>query len=142
VLQRRIWHSFTQAHGFLYRLSGGRLGGTFRGAPVLLLQHIGRKTGHNRTSPLLYLSDGDDLVIVASNGGSRRHPVWWLNLREHPSTTVEVGSDKRAVVARQASAEEKARLWPRLVEIYAPYADYQKRTSREIPVVVLERARG
>jgi F420H(2)-dependent quinone reductase len=140
VLQR-VWHSFTQAHVRAYRLSGGRLGGKFRGAPVLLLHHVGRKSGRERTSPLLYLGDGDDLVIVASNGGARRHPVWWLNLRESPATTVEVGSEKRAVVARQASPEEKARLWPRLVEMYAPYADYQKRTSREIPVAILERTR-
>jgi deazaflavin-dependent oxidoreductase (nitroreductase family) len=140
ALQWRIWHRFTQAHVRAYRLSGGRIGGTFRGAPVLLLDHVGRKSGRNRTSPLLYLDDGDDLVIVASKGGSHTHPVWWLNLRDRPQTTVEVGSERRAVRARQANADEKARLWPKLVELYAPYADYQKRTSRDIPVAILERA--
>jgi F420H(2)-dependent quinone reductase len=138
MLQWRIWHRFTQAHVGAYRLSGGRIGGKFRGAPVLLLNHVGRKSGKSRTSPLLYLRDGDDLVVVASSGGASKHPVWWLNLREHPSTTVEVGSEKYAVRARQASAEEKLRLWPKLVEMYSPYADYQKRTSREIPVAILE----
>lgn len=124
-----------------YRLAGGRVGGKFRGAPVLLLDHVGRKSGRRRTSPLIYLNDGDDLVLVASKGGSHTHPIWWLNLRDSPSTTVTVGSEKRAVVARQASPEEKARLWPKLVEIYSPYDDYQKRTSRDIPVVILEPAR-
>ena len=107
---------------------------------MLLLEHVGRKSGRNRVSPLLYLADGDDLVIVASKGGSHTHPIWWLNLRDHPETTVDVGSEKRSVVARQASPEEKARLWPRLVEIYPPYADYQEKTSRDIPVAILERA--
>jgi deazaflavin-dependent oxidoreductase (nitroreductase family) len=136
----KIWHQFTQAQSLLYRLSGGRFARTYKGAPVLLLDHVGRKSGRKRTSPLIYLRDGDDLVLVASKGGSHTHPIWWLNLRDHPSTTVTVGSEKRAVVARQASPEEKTRLWPRLVEIYAPYEDYQQRTSRDIPVVILERA--
>jgi deazaflavin-dependent oxidoreductase (nitroreductase family) len=136
----KIWHQYTQAHSLLYRLSGGRFTRTYKGAPVLLLDHVGRKSGRKRTSPLIYLRDGDDLVVVASKGGSHTHPIWWLNLRDHPSTTVTVGSEKRAVVARQASPEEKARLWPGLVEIYAPYEDYQQRTSRDIPVVILERA--
>jgi deazaflavin-dependent oxidoreductase (nitroreductase family) len=138
LLQSSVWHRFTQAHVRAYRLSGGRLGGKFRGAPVLLLNHVGRKSGQSRTSPLLYLRDGEDFVVVASSGGAAKHPVWWLNLREQPSTTVEVGSEKYAVRVRQANAEEKARLWPKLVEMYSPYADYQKRTSREIPVAILE----
>jgi deazaflavin-dependent oxidoreductase (nitroreductase family) len=84
--------------------------------------------------------DGDDLVIVASMGGSDSHPSWWINLRASPETTVEVGGDKRAVVAALASEEERARLWPKLVEMYPSYATYQSRTDREIPVVILRRA--
>jgi deazaflavin-dependent oxidoreductase (nitroreductase family) len=136
----KVWNVFTRSHVLAYRLTGGRVGRTFRGGPVLLLDHVGRKSGERRTHPLLYLADGEDLVIVASKGGSHKHPAWWLNLRERPNTTVQVGSEKRPVTAQLAHGEERARLWPRLVELYAPYADYQTRTSREIPVVVLRRS--
>jgi F420H(2)-dependent quinone reductase len=136
----RIWHAFTQGHTRVYRLSGGRVSGKFRGSPVLLLDHVGRKSGKKHTSPLIYARDGDDLLIVASKGGSSTHPLWWLNLRERPDTTVQVGSEKRRVVARQASTEEKERLWSVVVSVYAPYDEYQRKTSRDIPVIVLERA--
>jgi F420H(2)-dependent quinone reductase len=136
----RNWHQFTQAHVRAYRLSGGRIGGNFRGAPVLLLDHHGRKTGRKLTSPLIYARDGDDLVIVASYGGAPKHPLWWLNLREHPTTTVQVGGEKRLVTAHEAEGEERVRLWPKVVEVYAPYAEYQKKTSRRIPVIVLHDA--
>ena len=92
-LQWRIWHHFTQAHVRLYRLSGGRIGAKFRGPPVLLFEHVGRKSGHRRTSPLIYLADGDDLAIVASKGGSHTHPVWWLEpARPSAETTAEIDS--------------------------------------------------
>jgi F420H(2)-dependent quinone reductase len=136
----KLWQEFTQAHVRAYRLSGGRLGGTFRGCPVLLLDHTGRLSGKKRTSPLIYARDGDDLVVVASKGGSHTDPIWWLNLKAHPETTVQVGSEKREVRARQAAPAEKERLWPALVGIYAPFDSYQRRSSRDIPVVVLERA--
>jgi F420H(2)-dependent quinone reductase len=136
----RFWQAFTQGHVHAYRLSGGRVGGTFRGSPVLLLDHVGRKSGKKHTSPLIYARDGDDLVIVASKGGSKKDPLWWPNLRDHPETTVQVGSEKRRVVARRASPEEKARLWPVVCDVYAPYEDYQRKTERDIPVIVLERS--
>jgi F420H(2)-dependent quinone reductase len=136
----RVWQAFTQGHVHAYRLSGGRVGGTFRGSPVLLLDHVGRKSGKKHTSPLIYARDGDDLVIVASKGGSKKDPLWWPNLRDHPETTVQVGSEKRRVVARRASPEEKARLWPVVCDVYAPYEDYQRKTERDIPVIVLERS--
>jgi F420H(2)-dependent quinone reductase len=85
----------------------------------------------------MYLADGDDLVIVASKGGRPTNPAWWLNLRESPSTTVRVGGEERAVVARQATPEEKEQLWPRLVELYPTYDEYRERTDRDIPVVIL-----
>jgi deazaflavin-dependent oxidoreductase (nitroreductase family) len=138
----KLWQAFTQAQVRAYRLSGGRIAGSYRGSPVLLLDHVGRKTGRRHTSPLIYARDGDDLVIVASKGGSHTDPLWWLNLKEHPRTTVQVGSEKREVVARQATTEEKERLWPVLVGIYAPYESYQQRSSRDIPVIVLARAGG
>jgi deazaflavin-dependent oxidoreductase (nitroreductase family) len=131
----------------LYRLTNGRIGGTWRiGAgfrrpvPVLLLDHVGRRTGRRYTVPLLYLRAGDDLVVVASQGGLPRHPQWFHNLVAAPETTVQVGAEQRRVRARVAPAEEKRALWPRLVELYADFASYQSWTERDIPVVVLERA--
>jgi deazaflavin-dependent oxidoreductase (nitroreductase family) len=138
-LSRKLWHQFTQAHVHAYRLSKGRIGRRFRGSPVLLLDHVGRKSGRKTTSPLIYAEDGDDLVIIASYGGARKHPVWWLNLRERPATTVQVLGEKREVTAREAEGEERERLWRKAVDVYAPYEDYQKRTKRRIPVIVLSR---
>ncbi len=125
---------------WIYRRTGGRLGSKFSGAPVLLLDHVGRKSGKARTTPLLYLEDGGDLVVVGSRGGSEAMPAWFFNLIANPKTSVQVGSEKRSVVARQASPEEKAQLWPRLVEMFPDYAVYQERTDREIPVVILSPA--
>jgi F420H(2)-dependent quinone reductase len=136
----RAWQYFTQAHVATYRITGGRsVFGRWEGSPVLLLEHVGRKSGKKHTSPLIYTRDGDDLVIVASKGGARKNPIWWLNLKERPDTKVQVGSEKRAVRARQASPSEKERLWPKLVDVYAPYEEYQRKTDRDIPVIVLER---
>jgi F420H(2)-dependent quinone reductase len=130
----------TSASVVLYRRSGGRLAGKLKGAPVLLLDHVGRKSGTERTTPLLYLRDGDDLAIVASRGGSDATPAWWLNLQARPETTVTVGPERRRVVAHQASAEEKARLWPQLLEMFPDYGVYERRTAREIPVIILSPA--
>jgi F420H(2)-dependent quinone reductase len=107
--------------------------------PMLLLDHVGAKSGTRRTSPLVYAEDGDDLVLVASKGGFARHPAWFHNLRANPDTTVQVGSEKRRVRARVANEAERERLWPLAVETYAGYEGYQERTERKIPLVVLER---
>lgn len=134
------WRRLTEAHTRLYRLSGGSVGSKVRGVDILLLDHVGRKTGKQRTSPLLYITDGENLVIVASKGGSRKHPLWWLNLRNAPETTVQVGRRRRRVRAREARDAERERLWSRLVEVWPDYARYQRRTGRRIPVVILEPA--
>ena len=134
------WNGFTDVHIAAYRLTGGRIGGTFRGVDTLLLDHVGRRSGKQRTNPLYFVAEGDDLVIVASRGGSHKHPAWWLNLRDSPRTTVQVGSEPREVVAREANDEERARLWPRLVEAWPDYEAYQRRTERKIPVIVLSPA--
>jgi len=123
-----------------YRLTGGRLGGKVAGAPVLLLDHCGRKSGRRRTTPLLYMADGEDLVIVGSRGGSDATPAWWLNLQASPATTAQVGRERRSVVARQATPDGRARLWPGLTEMYSDYDVYQSRTERELPVIVLSPA--
>jgi deazaflavin-dependent oxidoreductase (nitroreductase family) len=127
-------------HTAVYRATNGRIGHRIPGlaAPMLLLEHVGAKSGVKRTSPLLYIPDGDDLVIVASKGGYPKNPAWFHNLRANPDTTVQVGSERRAVHARVAGREDRARLWPRVVEAYGTYEDYQRRTGREIPLVILE----
>jgi deazaflavin-dependent oxidoreductase (nitroreductase family) len=124
----------------LYRLSGGRLRGKMEDLPVLVLEHTGRKSGTVREAPLLYLEDGSDLVIVASRGGSDATPAWWLNLQAHPHAAVTIGRDKREVVARIATDEERTRLWPELVRGYRHYEVYQSRTQRQIPVIILSPA--
>ena len=124
---------------WVFRASGGRVGNRFlRGAPVLLLNTVGRKSGQPRTAPLIYMEDGANLVLVASKGGSRRHPLWYRNLEASPEAEVQVGSELRKVRARTASAQEKDALWPGLLRVYRDYDSYQARTRRDIPVVILE----
>lgn len=122
----------------LFQASGGRLGNKFlRGAPVCLVTTTGARSGQQRTTPLIYLADRDDVVIVASKGGMSHHPAWYHNLAAHPEARVQIGSRARDVLARRASDAEKAALWPRLVGIYPDYDDYQARTDRNIPVMIL-----
>lgn len=129
-----------------FTLTNGRVGSKWRiGAgfrtpvPTLLLEHTGRKSGTRFTTPLLYLADGADLVIVASQGGLAKNPQWYPNLLAQPDTTVHLrGEQGRPVRAREATADERARLWPRLVDLYADFAKYAAWTDREIPVVILE----
>lgn len=131
---------FTEAHIHGFRLTGGRLGGSWRGAPMLLLRHTGAKSGRERTTPLMYVPDDDRIALVASKGGHPKHPAWFHNLMANAEAEVELPREgKVAVRARRASPKERARLWPRAVELYGGYADYQRATAREIPVVVLER---
>jgi F420H(2)-dependent quinone reductase len=138
-LRARLVYQVMKVNTAVYRASGGRLWNTVKGAPVLILHHTGRKSGQARTSPLLYLRDGDDLVIVASRGGSDAMPAWWLNLKASPDTTVELGRERIDVTAVEATPEEKSALWPRLVEMYPEFDVYQQRTARQIPVILLHR---
>jgi deazaflavin-dependent oxidoreductase (nitroreductase family) len=129
-----------------FKATNGRIGSKWRiGAgfrkpvPTLLLEHVGRKSGRRFTTPLLYLVDGPDLVVVASQGGLPKDPQWFRNLVATPETVVHVrGERDRAVRARVATPEERAALWPRLVDLYADFAKYDAWTDREIPVVILE----
>jgi deazaflavin-dependent oxidoreductase (nitroreductase family) len=132
------------AHTTLYRLTNGLIGHRFPGlAPMLLLDHVGAKSGVKRTTPLLYIEDPPNVVIVASKGGYSKHPAWYHNLRANPDTTVQIGGGRREVRARVAAPHERDRLWPLAVETYSGYRDYQARTEREIPLVILEpRARS
>jgi deazaflavin-dependent oxidoreductase (nitroreductase family) len=133
---RKVMHG----HAFVYRASGGLIGHHVPFAPpTLLLTHIGAKSGQTRISPLTYTKgDGDDLILVASKGGHPKNPAWYYNLKAHPDTTIQVGRHHRPVHARVATAEERERLWPRVVENYGGYAEYQARTTRTIPLVILE----
>jgi len=129
---------WSRLNTWVYRASGGRLGGRFpSGAPVLLLTTIGRKSGRPQTAPLLYLRDGDTYIVVASKGGMSHHPLWFKNLEANPHVEMEVGRDTMPMTARRATEHEKAALWPKLVAMYSSYADYQARTDRDIPVVIL-----
>jgi deazaflavin-dependent oxidoreductase (nitroreductase family) len=123
---------------WIFRASGGRVGNRFlRGAPVCLLTTTGARSGARRTTPLIYLADGPQVVLVASKGGMSHSPAWYHNLMKHPDCEVQIGGTTRRMTARRASAAEKAELWPRLVAIYRDYDDYQARTSRDIPVLML-----
>jgi deazaflavin-dependent oxidoreductase (nitroreductase family) len=124
-------------HTLAYRLSGGRLGATIFGMPMLLLTTRGRRTGKLRTAPLLYLPVDGVFVLVASNGGARKSPTWWYNLQTHPEALVQIGTVRARVRAEHADPETRRRLWPLLLQVYPGYARYQSRTDREIPLVLL-----
>ena len=135
----------SRAQVAVFRATNGRVGNTWRvGAgwrkpvPTLLLDHVGRRSGTRYTTPLLYLRDGADLVVVASQGGLPKNPQWYSNLVAHPDTEVHLPGERRRVRARTATPEERAALWPRLVDLYADFEKYARWTDREIPVVVLE----
>ena len=129
----------TRVHRWLYRISGGRIGGNLAGIRFLLLTTRGRRSGLPRATPLLYLESRKGFVVVGSNAGDDRDPAWWTNLRARPEAEVQVAREHHAVRSRRATPAEEAELWPRLVAAYAPYARYRERTRREIPVVILER---
>jgi deazaflavin-dependent oxidoreductase (nitroreductase family) len=128
-------------HAWVYRATGGRIGEHVPGvkAPMLLLDHVGARSGVHRTSPLLYIPDGDNVAIIASKGGYPKNPAWFHNLKANPETSVQIGTERRPVTARIAAGEERERIWRRAVGLWPQYRAYQERTERQIPVVVLER---
>jgi deazaflavin-dependent oxidoreductase (nitroreductase family) len=140
-----IFRHVGRAQVWIYRRTGGQIGAKWRvGAgfrkpvPTLLLDHVGRKSGTPFTVPLLYVRDGADVVVVASQGGRPDHPQWYRNLVANPDTHVQIGRQRSAVRAVVADTAERDRLWPRLVDAYADFDTYQSWTEREIPVVVLK----
>jgi deazaflavin-dependent oxidoreductase (nitroreductase family) len=126
-------------HRTVYRRSGGKVGGRFGRAPMLLLTTTGRRSGQARTVPLIYLADGERFVVAASNAGQDHDPAWYGNLQAQPAAEVEAGDRRIPVTGRVADPAERAALWPRLVAIFGNYAKYEQRTDRPIPVVILER---
>src|SRR5690348_6497688 len=125
-------------HRVVYAASGGRIGSRIWGLEIVLLTTIGRRSGRARTVPLCSLRDGENFVVIASYGGLDRSPSWWLNLQREPRATLRLGRTIRDVVAREALSDERDRLWAQVTERAPGYLDYQRRTSRRIPLVLLE----
>ncbi len=123
-----------------FRANGGKLGGNFEDAPMLLLHHRGAKTGKERVNPVMYRPVGDSMAVFGTKAGAPTNPDWYHNLVAHPSTVVEVGTDTVPVVARVADDAERATIWEAQKREYPGFAEYEKMTSRQIPVVILERA--
>ena len=129
-----------RAHAWVYRKTDGRVGGGLPGVPsLLLLDHVGARSGRLRTTPLVYMPLGDSYVIVASKGGYPKHPGWLHNLRAHPDTEIQIGRDRIPVRAREAGPEERAKVWPDAAKYNPHWGRYEKRTDRLIPLVILDR---
>jgi deazaflavin-dependent oxidoreductase (nitroreductase family) len=128
----------SQAHAWLLRRSGGRLGGRALGAEILVLRTTGRRSGEQRDAPMFFLRHGDGFAVVASNAASKRLPAWWLNLQAQPAVEALVRGVSYRVKARPASEPEVADLWPAFVELYSGYDHYKSIATRELPVVILE----
>ena len=125
-----------------FRADRDRGGGAMKGRPLLLLTTTGAKSGQLRTKPMMYIPDGDRLLVIASNAGAPTHPDWYRNLVAHPEVTVEVGNETFKAIATVTEGLERQRLWSRVVELYPFFADHQAKTTRPIPVIVLRRLEG
>jgi len=136
-MKRLMMNVMGGTHTALYRVTRGKVGGTMLKVPILLLITRGRKSGKQRTTPLMFSRDGDNLVLIASVGGAPRNPGWYWNL-QGGEAEVQVGSERRRVRARDAEGDERERLWAQMVALYPNYAEYQKKPTRQTPVVVLE----
>ena len=132
-----LMHTIATIHRGLYKLTGGTLGANLGGRLMLLLTTTGRKSGKKRATPLRYLRDCETMVVVASNGGNKNHPAWLYNIQANPEATAQAGKKVTKVRAETANEEERARLWPLLLEAYHGYQDYEDETERTIQVVVL-----
>jgi F420H(2)-dependent quinone reductase len=129
---------WSRIHAIVYRATGGLVGRRLVANPMLLLTTRGSRSGREHTVPLLYLEDGARVIVIASYGGRPHHPAWYRNLVATPRVRVQIGSERREMKARTATAEERALWWPRVLAAYDGYRTYQSRTDREIPVVFLE----
>ncbi len=133
------FRAYNQAVVDEFRDNGGQVTGMFAGAPLVLLTHTGAKSGKQRTSPVVYTRDGDNIVVIASKGGAPTHPDWYHNLVAHPEVTVELPNEKFDARARTATGDERERLFRAQADVMPNFDEYQKKTERQIPVVVLER---
>jgi deazaflavin-dependent oxidoreductase (nitroreductase family) len=133
-VSNRLMHLFTRGHVEMYRRTSGKLGG---GEHLLILTTNGRKTGKKRSTPVFYFRDGENYIIIASAGGAKNDPLWWLNLQNTPQANIQIGDKFLLVTARQAEGEERQRLWSIIAADYKNFVSYQKRTSRVLPVIIL-----
>ena len=122
-----------------FRANGGKVGGPFADRPLLLLNTIGAKSGQPRTNPVVYTTDGDDLIVIASNGGADHHPDWYYNVKANPNVTIELGEQQFSAHAEIAEESERDRLFSQMATAMPGFADYQRNTARRIPVVILHR---
>lgn len=136
-IPKPVFRQMIRFHAFVYRITKGALGYHPHRMPVLLLTTTGRKTKKKRTVPIVYMEDGENYVVAASFAGNEKHPAWWLNLMAHPQSTIQIKGDKRHVVGQQASPAERAELWSRWVARDPNFQQYQKRTTRQIPMGIL-----
>jgi deazaflavin-dependent oxidoreductase (nitroreductase family) len=132
-------NDWNQANIIEFRANAGKVGGYFAGKTLLLLHTVGAKSGQERINPVAYVADGDRLVIIASKSGAPTNPDWYHNLLAHPQVTVEVGTEKFQVQAAVATEPERTRLYTKMVEMMPGFADYQRKTTRIIPVIILTR---
>ena len=137
LISRGLYRRTSNIHAAIYRRTRGRVGGKVGAMPTLLLTTTGRKSGQPRTVPLNYIPLGSSYAVIASNSGKAQPPMWWLNLQANPQATLEVGGTTVQVIARQATHEEQAKLWPKLISNAYNYEEYRKRTARHIPIVIL-----
>jgi deazaflavin-dependent oxidoreductase (nitroreductase family) len=140
-LADRLWPvlgPLMRGHAAIYRATNGRIGNLPGVPPLLLIDHVGAKSGRKRTTPLVYMPDGENMLIVASKGGYDKNPGWFHNLLAHPDTQVQIKSKRIPVHARVADAAESERLWPKAGEYNPDWERYRHRTTREIPLVLLE----
>jgi deazaflavin-dependent oxidoreductase (nitroreductase family) len=138
-LGKALTRGFLRTAVWVYRRTGGKIGGKMFGAPLLLLTTTGRKSGRSWTVPLMYQPESDGWVIIASNGGSPKHPAWWLNLRSQPDASVQIGRETYAITAVEAAGGQREQLWRRMADMYKGYDGYTQKTTRRIPVIVLQR---
>ena len=136
-LKPRTIRLIGRAHAWGWKLAGGKLGNSFGRVPFMMLTTKGRKTGRPRTTPVLYLQDGADLIVVGSFGGHDMHPAWYLNLERCPEAEVIIKGERRQLFAHKVSPGEKKLIWPRLIKLYPDFNLYQQRTTREIPLLRL-----
>jgi deazaflavin-dependent oxidoreductase (nitroreductase family) len=137
-MSARDWRSFGRLHTKLYKALGGRfVGSVGLGRKVLLLTTTGRKSGLERTTPLVYMPDGDDVIVYPSNGGKESEPAWWLNLQTNPTATIQLGATVRQVQARPASPDQHAALWPQAAQYNPHWRTYAQTVTRQIPLVIL-----
>lgn len=141
-IAKLLQRAFMALHRGIYRATGGRLAGSFRGSPVLLLTTTGRRSGRSRTVPIFFTTVGDAYAVIASNGGSPSHPAWFLNLEDDPHASIQVDAKVLRVTPRIAEGEERERIWKGMTSRYSGYDSYQEKTDRKIPVVVLEPTEG